>query len=255
MPRFSTEQVTTKNFGFSRVSLDDLGGTEYTLVGISIDTSGSISGHERDLEKMANAIIDGISVDSQGNPRPRANNMLVRISTFDRGVHELIGFQPPLSIDRSLLKFTAGGTTSLVDAFISDSEAIQTTAQDMTDRQLEVNSIQFIITDGEENTSTLGRKENGPDGVFFPELKKAIDGTSRKEILESHLSVIVHINSGDTISKRCVEELLRSGIDQVEVAKDASPQSLAKIAGFASESISSQSQALGTGGPSQLLTL
>ena len=70
------------------------------------------------------------------------------------------------------------------------------------------------------------------------------------EKLESLISILVGINTANC-SAELQEYQQKTGMDHYIDVGDATPRKLAKLAAFVSQSISSQSQALGTGGPSQ----
>ena len=78
------------------------------------------------------------------------------------------------------------------------------------------------------------------------EARKSVSG----EILESMVSVLIGIN-GSSYSSWLSKFQKEAGLTHFIDAGDATPRKLAKLANFVSQSVSSQSQALGTGGPSQ----
>ena len=73
-------------FTFSGVGLGDLGASAYTIVGIACDCSGSMSGHERNVEKALKSII------SACRRSPRGDNLLIRLLRFSTGVRQFHGF-------------------------------------------------------------------------------------------------------------------------------------------------------------------
>ena len=76
------------------------------------------------------------------------------------------------------------------------------------------------------------------------------DARFKGEDIESLITILIGINAAD-----CTQELddfrQQAEIDQYIDAGKATKGKLAKLADFVSQSVSSQSQALGTGGPSQ----
>jgi hypothetical protein len=78
------------------------------------------------------------------------------------------------------------------------------------------------------------------------ELKRGISG----EFLESNVSILVGLNAG-SCSASLASFQNSTGIDHYIDVADATPNKIAKLGAFISQSISSQSQSLGTGGPSQ----
>ena len=78
------------------------------------------------------------------------------------------------------------------------------------------------------------------------------------ELKPDLVSILIGINDpkqpwGADVKKRLEEFHSEAGITEFIDAGDATEEKLAKISEFVSQSISSQSQALGTGGPSQSL--
>lgn len=67
------------------------------------------------------------------------------------------------------------------------------------------------------------------------------------------MTILIGINDDPTVQDGLEKHAKEVGFTQYIKAGNASKDTLSKIAGFVSESISSQSQALGSGGPSQSL--
>ena len=246
MPRFDDETMETgiiggmQGFNFSGVKMERLGATEYTLVTIAVDVTGSVQGFESELR---DSLITAIEACQRS---PRSDNLLLRViqfsSRFANGVDELHGFKPLAEIDaqNDYDAFDPGGMTPLCDACYSAFGAINAYAQKLMNDDYGVNAIAFIITDGYDNAS-VSTKE-----MVKQEAEKAVSG----EFAESMVSVLIGINAVEY--QRLLEKFRdEAGIMQYVDAGEATEGRLAKLADFVSQSISSQSQALGTGGPSQ----
>lgn len=244
MPRLDgSAEVETHNMGgnfsFTAARVADLGATEYTLVDIEVDMSGSVRGFLAEVVAMVK--------ESTGACRksPRSDNLLVRVATFSsrypKGINEVHGFIPLDAIDPVVYdSFSAYGGTPLFDATFTGVGAINSYAKMLFDQDYQVNAISFVITDGEDNESTCSPK------MIADEVAKA----QSQEILESHISVLIGIN--DAACAGYLDNFRKqAGITQYISAGDATKGNLAKLAAFVSQSISSTSQALGTGGPSQ----
>ena len=243
MPRLddgtSAHKIGRSGFSFTGARIERLGATEYTLVTVAVDETGSVNGFQDDLRKMLETAIDACK------KSPRSDNLLVRVIYFStkypNGVNEIHGFKPLAEInpaDYPAIK--PGGWTPLCDAVFSSMGAVNTYGKQLADEDFGVNGIAFIITDGGENSSVATMD------MVKKEAEKAVSG----EILESVISVLVGINSSG-----CADELARfkdeAGMTHFINAGEATKGKLAKLAAFVSSSVSSQSQALGTGGPSQ----
>ncbi len=247
MPRFMDENMEMvklgKGFNFSGTKIEKLGATEYTLVTIAVDVTGSVWGFEKELRDCLITAVEACQ------KSPRVNNLLLRVITFAdqfaNGVNELHGFKLLSEINpNDYLDFTPGGMTPLCDACYSAVGAMNAYAQKLTDDDFGVNAIAFVITDGGENASVATMK------MVREEMEKAIRG----EMVESMVSVLVGINAEHYRDE--LEEFKREvGFTQYVDAGEATRGRLAKLADFVSQSVSSQSQALGTGGPSQNISL
>lgn len=237
-----THQPAGGHFGFSATRIDALGATEYTLVHIAADTSGSISGFERDIEGCLKSVVEACK------RSPRADNLMLRLTTFHSHIDEVHGFKPlpncpPATYDNCI---KAQGSTVLHDAAASAVDATLAYARSLAANDFGVNAIVFVITDGDDNGSILTAGE----------VKKALSRAVKEEAVESIVSILIGVNVTDPGVSKYLSDLHRdAGFTQYVELKDASPNTLAKLAAFVSRSISAQSQALGTGGPSQALTI
>ena len=113
----------------------------------------------------------------------------------------------------------------------------------MADDEYLTNAIVILATDGDDNDSRTTEAD------VAGEIQRGVTS----EVLESMRTVLVGVNAS---AYQAQLDAFRQnvGIDQYVDVADATPQRLAKLADFVSRSISAQSQALGTGGPSQALT-
>jgi len=227
------------NFTFSGTRLDKLGATEYTLATIAVDESGSTSGFKDELRGVLESAV------SACKKSPRSDNLLLRVvyfgDSYPNGVKEVHGFKPLAEIDPTQYpEINPGGGTPLCDATYSAVGAMNKYGAELKAQDFDANGIAFVITDGGENASV----------ATMNMVKKELELSVTGEMLESMVSVLVGINAS-----QCIHLLQdfqkKTGITQFIDAGDATPSKLAKLAAFIDQSISSQSQALGTGGPSQ----
>ena len=242
MPRLDDSMQNHKiggSFTFSGARIDKLGATEYTLVSIAVDETGSVLGFSDQLREMLIAAVESCK------KSPRSDNLLVRVITFGtqykNGVNEIHGFKPLGEIDTVAYPIIdPGGSTPLYDACYSAIGSQNVYGKKLVDQDFSCNGIAFIITDGGENASVATAQ------MVADEARKSVSG----EILESMISVLIGIN-GSSYSQWLSQFQKDAGLTQYIDAGDATPRKLAKLAAFVSKSVSSQSQALGTGGPSQ----
>jgi uncharacterized protein YegL len=228
-------------FNYSATRLTDLGATEYTLVNIVSDVSGSVTGFKKEMEEALKKSIEACK------HSPRADNLMIRHIMFNDSVNENHGFKLLSQVntgdyDGSLNPM---GGTALFDGTANAIQSTQDYAKQLVDASFNVNAVVFIITDGDDNSSHFTTKM----------VKDSIDKIRKSEALESIVTILIGVNVNDPyISKYLANFKQDAGIDQYVELDKADKSALAKLAAFVSKSISAQSHALGTGGPSKALT-
>jgi len=235
-----------QNFQFSGVRTEHLGATEYTAVSIIVDVTGSVMGFENDLRNTLIAAVEACK------KSPRSNNLLLRTAIFSTTqpghVNELHGFKPLVDIDPNIdyQPFRPGGTTPLYDATYSAVGATVAYCERLMKDDFLANGIIFIVTDGCECPEPPYNPSTATPTMIKNEIRNAV----AMEKLESLVTVLIGINA-QNYRAELVNFQNEAGIDKYIDAGDATKGKLAKLAEFVSQSVSSQSQALGTGGPSQ----
>jgi uncharacterized protein YegL len=246
MPRFDevmeSRKVPGTHFGYTGTRLADLtGATEYTLCTIVLDESGSTAGFASDMEKCISEIVKACRYS------PRADNLMLRLVAFGTNYREIHGFKLLQSCnpDDYIGCYGSGGSTALFDSSCDAIEATKDYAKSLADNEYLCNACVFVLTDGDDNASKFSAIQ----------VKEALAKCVSSEALESLVSVLIGVNITDPVIKKFLENFHKTAeFTQFVELKDASEKTLAKLAAFVSKSISSQSQALGTGGPSQSLT-
>lgn len=232
------------NFQFSGTRPEKLGASEYTLVTIVCDVTGSVHAFADLLLKMIKTAIGSCK------KSPRAENILVRLILFNTRVMEVHGFIKLDSInvdDYDPLRPTGG--TALYDATYSGIGATIKYSEDLITQKFDVNGIVFIITDGDDNAS------NSTPNMIKEQVAKA----KNDEVIDSLTTLLIGIfdksdPQKDFFKKRLSEFKDNAELDQYIHAGDADEKTLARLANFISQSVSSTSQSLATGTPSQPLT-
>ena len=243
----SSQTIAGSNFTFSATRIDSLGAAEYTLVTLMTDVSGSVGAYQTELVGCIKAIVAACS------KSPRADNLLLRLVTFDQRLTEVHGFKPltqcnPEDYNNALRD---GGMTALFDASFSAIEAGNQYGRDLTAKDFEVNAIVFVITDGQDNASKFGASK----------VKAALEAARTGECVESLVSILIGVGAGagggngTSLDHWLLEFKDDVGFTQYVPLADASVKTLTKLADFVSKSISAQSQSLGTGGASTSLSL
>ena len=236
------DQITLPNshYGYSATRLDELGATEYTVVTIACDVSGSTAAFIFDMESAITQIVQACKFS------PRADNLLLRLVAFDDTLSELHGFK--LLENCNLADYggvlRAGGSTALYDAAENAVSSTIDYGRQLLAGDFSANAILFVVTDGMDNASRL------PAGKVKEALAKAVTS----EALESMVSVLIGVNVQDPQAAGFLRQFQRdAGFTQYVELDKADAKTLARLAEFVSRSISAQSQALGTGGQSQPL--
>ena len=168
MPRFNADPngATPSSFGFSAADIGSLGSSEYTLVGLAVDCSGSVSPFAREEEKAIKAIVEAC------RKSPRADNLMLRYTRFDQRVEEIHGFKLLQSCNPSDYDNTIppGGSTALFDASVDCVDAVARYGADLVKNEFGANGIVFVITDGDNNSGAM----------TVGEVKKSIARLARK---------------------------------------------------------------------------
>jgi uncharacterized protein YegL len=223
-------------FQFSATRIEHLGATEYTLVTIVIDVTGSVQGFADDLLKCLKTAVDSCK------KSPRSNNLLLRVIIFSSsvGIKEIHGFKPLGEIDPAQYQpFNPYGNTNLYDATFSAVGATNTYAKKLMSQDFLANGIVFVITDGDDNASS----------VTIQMIKEEMDRATKGEEIESLLGILIGVNAMQ-YEPELDKFAQTSGLKFID-AGEATKGKLAKLAEFVSQSVSSQSQALGNKKPSQ----
>jgi hypothetical protein len=236
------QKLPTGNFQFSAQRIGDLGATEYTLATVVVDVSGSTESFRPEMTKALQNVVESCKYS------PRADNLMLRVLIFSNNVTEVHGFKLLQNCNLDDYKDVLnvpGGMTALCDAAVNGIEATNTYGKDLIKQDFAVNGIVVVITDGCENHSTFTVK------TVNEKLKEAVAG----ENLESLISILVAVNVQEPSIKTILDQFHKdAGFTQFVDMGEATPKKLARLGEFISKSISSQSQALGTGGPSKTLT-
>jgi uncharacterized protein YegL len=250
MPKLMTQNDTDVikiagpgTFQFSAMRIEDLGATEYTLFTIVCDISGSVSGYSKQLMNCIKEIIKACQ------KSPRAENLLLRVLLFNNSVQEVHGFVNLVDID--ITKYddlVPDGMTALFDATYDAVAATVEYSKRLVDQDFECNGFVCIITDGMDNRSSMTPKS----------IKEINERAIVAEQIESNMTILIALNDPKYPMVHEVKQSLEifyneAGLTQFVDVGDATDKHLAKVLNFVSQSVSSQSQALGSGVMSQSL--
>jgi uncharacterized protein YegL len=239
MPLFSEameNHALSNNYGFSAVPVDTLGASEYTLALIVADTSGSVSSFKNEIEACIKRAVAAC------RNAPRADNLMLRMLTFNNNIQEFHGFKPLMDCapDHYTNSITPHGSTALFDATYNGIESVLSYGKTLVDSDYDCNAIVIVITDGDDNASTYATTQ----------VRDLLATAMKNESLESMVTILVGVNVNSSLSGYLKTFKDQAGFTQYIELDKADEKTLAKLSNFISKSISNQSQALGTGGPS-----
>ena len=251
MPRLmatdDTQQISIPgpgNFQFSAIKIEELGATEYTLWTFVLDVSGSVSPFKHELLDCIKSTIKACQ------KHPRAENILYRLLLFNQDVTEVHGFKnlTDIDVDNDYDPLEPDGMTALFDATYDGVGATVDFGKQLVAQDFDVNGIVCICTDGMNNRGSMTPTE----------IKKKIEASLAKEEIESIMTILVALHDPQLDWQAEVKDSLDTFFKDANLSQfvdigDATPENLAKLANFVSESVSSQSNALGSGAPSQTL--
>lgn len=251
MPRLisqgETQQIAIPgagNFQFSATRIENLGAAEYTLVTIVCDISGSVIGFADQLLGCIKTIVEACKKNQ------RAENLLLRLLLFNHHITEVHGFLNLSDIDvDSYDPLSPDGWTALFDASYDAVGATLEYSKILVSQDFDCNGAVYIITDGMNNRGTMT-----PGSIA-----EKVRGALAHEEIESLVTILIGLhdpNSGWSAEVKQHLENFRRDAELTEFLDigEATAQKLAKLANWVSESVSSQSHAIGTGAPSQSLT-
>lgn len=240
----ASQAIAGTNYQFTGQRIDTLGSNEWTLGVVIMDVSGSTSRFRPEMERVLKAIYRACL------KNPRADCMMLRVVKFDTQIDEVHGFKPLADCNESDYDGClglGGGLTALYDACFTGVQSALQYGKALTAKDYDANAAIFVVTDGCEyppNASTAT-----PSMV-----KTALEDAVVSESLESITSVLIGLNAGGSLDAQLAKVKDACGFMQYESVDNVDENSLARIAEFISRSFSSQSQMLGTGGPSQSLS-
>ena len=235
-----TTMITQSDFQFSAVDTENLTSSEYTLVTLAVDMSGSVHDYNNELKQCIKTIIETCKKSN------RAENLMIRLTSFNSRIYEEHGFKTLgiINVDDYEQIRSPSGATALFDAAIDAVEATEQYGRTLTDQEFETNGVLYIITDGDDNSS---RNSLNNVAERFKSLKY-------NESLESLQTFLIGVNVNERYFKDYLTNFKDTvGFEEFISIEDANVDTLSKLAQFISKSISLQSQSLGTGSQSTSL--
>ncbi len=231
--------VPGTNYGYQGAKIDALASFENTLAIGLLDESGSTSAFARQMEGCVKEIIKAL------RHSPRAANLIYAHYHFDTHFREVHGFKPLIECNEGDYDgiWAGGGRTTLYDSEDKVINFMTDYARRQAEQHYTCNGIIWIITDGQDYGSVLGQKD----------VKLSLAKAITSEELESLMTILIGINDDPGIQAELEAHANTVGFTQYVPVEKADEKTLARLGGFISRSVSAQSQALGSKGPSQPL--
>lgn len=228
------------SYGYTGAKIESLTSFEHTLALGLLDESGSTGGFARQMELAVKEIIKSL------RRSPRADNLIYRHCHFGTNFREVHGFLPLAQLNEGMYDgcYAPGGQTTLYDSTDRILAEMLDYAQKQAAQKYLCNGVAYMLTDGRDYGSVLT-----PTAV-----KKRLADCIASEALESLITILIGVNPDPAIQADLLDYHQKVGFTQYVPLDKADEKTLARLANFISQSIQAQSQALGTGGPSQSLT-
>lgn len=235
-------------FQFSGTKLEKLIESEYTLVTLVVDRSGTTFPFADKLMEMVKMTVGACQ------KHDRSDLLMLRFLEFSSSVTEVHGFKLLNDIDvNDYQPFNPSGTTALYNATLDAIGATVEYANHLDKKDYDINGCIYVVTDGLNNVLPVTPKMIKDKQA---EIIKSETG------LESLLTILIGLQDpqvqGDDMSDEVIKELemfqREANLTKFINAGDATERKLAHIAEWVSQSVSSTSQVIGSGGPSQVLT-
>lgn len=229
-------------YGYQGTPVDDLGSSDNTLVTCLLDESGSTSAYARQMEIAVQEIIKSL------RHCPAADKLIYRHCHFDTNFREVHGFKPLADCHEQDYDgiWAGGGQTALYNSCINVLDATVDYAEKMAAKRYTANGMVYIVTDG------VNYLPGGSRTV--QDVKQSHANVLSNESLESMMTIVVAVNDDPDIRRKLEEFQKEVGFTQFIPLEEANEKTLARLVDFISRSVQSQSQHLGSGGPSQSLT-
>lgn len=229
-------------FSYTGTPIDDLSNVDNTVATAFFDESGSTRSYARQMEKCIQEVVKSL------RHCPAADKLIYRQVHFDHQIREFHGFKPLADCNESDYDgcWGGGGMTNLYGCEENVIRATIDYAEQQAAKHFMVNAIIYGITDGAHYYPGGNIKED----VAIQAMEEAVNN----EALDSVMSILIGVNDNDSVQSELKRHATAVGYTQYVALKDADEKTLARLGNFISQSVQSQSQVLGQGGPSQSLT-
>jgi hypothetical protein len=233
------ETVTAGTFQFSAAKIERLASDHFTLGTVVVDVSYSLDGHESELEEMLFTSLQACQTSDEADSlEVHGFKLMPDIKLTDPQTGKILAQHEYQG------KVVIKSNTALYDATLNAIEASRIRGRQLIDDNYNTNAVIYIITDGMNTTGRTTPKQ----------IRDAIKQVKLTESLESLVTICIGIN----INEPMVRDALQQFVKEAEITHymefgKANKSNLAKLGGFISQSLSSSSQAVGSGSPSKMI--
>ncbi|MFZ2619964.1 MAG: hypothetical protein WAX89_03735 [Alphaproteobacteria bacterium] len=255
----SNDLILPGDFGFGDATVFEqavaaVQASELTIIGMTTDLSGSVSGWVSELRQMKLGIVEACQMS------PHKYNLIMRATGFsDKLIREFHPFKPLMEVDPAVdypMPLPIGGMTNLFDACVEGLNALGAMGATAfnAEKFSASNAAFFATTDGYNNSSSHKAKDVAAvikrikHGEIFSELTTTLIGINSE--FDPHASKAEQARQTAAFKQYLEGIRQEMGFDAVLMTEDASPKSLAKLGGWISKSISTVSQNRQSGGAS-----
>jgi uncharacterized protein YegL len=239
---------TMSGFQYSSIGIKNLGASQYTIVQILMDWTGSVGSFAPLLEQCLKDVFEACSKGAM------SENILFRVLTFSdqmpKNHTEIHGFLPLNTIDPQLYNIPNApyGGTPLYNVTLNAVESLFAYGKELHANRYTINSVLFVVTDGED-TQHYTAQDKARAMNLIANLKAEL---RNGEFLDTFNSYLIGIN--DTSCQKALKDFERSScFDGYKSIQDANSKSIAKLAQWMSQSVSTVSKNIGGGNSQQIV--
>ena len=231
--------VPGTNFTYQGAAVAGLTSFEHTVALGLFDESGSTSAYAKLMEKCCGSIVKAL------RHSPAAAKLLYGQYHYDTHFREFHGFKPLRECNEADYDgcWAGGGKTTQYDSEEKAISFVEDYAKQQAKMHYTCNGIIWEITDGQDWGSILREAD----------VKKRYAKALSSEELESLMFILIGVNDDPDVQNELQRHATECNFTQYIPLTKADEKTLAALAGFIVKSTLSQSQHLGTGGPSQPL--
>lgn len=228
------------NYGYTAMPPNFVASFRSTLAVGLLDESGSTNSFAKKMENFCKELLKSLRKSDE------ADAIIYRQCHFASGYREVHGFTPLANLNENQYDgcYISNGETACYDSCVRVINELGDYGKQHKSTHRLCNGFLFVVTDGMDSCSS-----NSPR-----QIREALEKLVSDESMESVFTVLIGVNDNPTIQTHLQDLCQEIGFTKYIPLSKADEKSLSHLAGWVSQQLQSQSQSLGTGGPSQALT-